>query len=618
MTTSVLILSAALAGCDVTEEEALVVEDKAVQVQQPTEVSYGDLVLALTDAEEDFVSYTIDVNSILLTKENGDQIEVLPERTKVDFVEYQELTELFALVKAPVGKYASITLELDYSEAYVLIQDENGATYEAQIIDADENILATHIVELQLADSQEITIDSEKPKYLTLDLDLSSSNTIVSFDPAVVKVEAFVTADLVLDEAREHRVRGTVTSVDDELQTITLSMRPMMKQRGGFGEYEITVNDQTSFDIDGETLDINTALSVISEQNETYPLLAFGMTTYDSESGEHTYVAEQIITGTSVPWTGKDVFKGMITRLEDGISYISGLSIDTDSKQRDHLQDVALSVSDSTSYISQFNQQLDVSYLVPGQKIKSLGQLSAADTEISASFDVSDETLRILTSDVIGQVTSVEGDVVTLEVERFNKRPKHLVKKAHSRKNTANPIQGNDIRDSFTTLTLNISDSSLLSIAVNDWIKVQGYMEPVDESVDMKALKIVKFNTDSTTVNYTAHYGLEGSQPDISDDKQSMTINVAAGSHKMNYHFNPVNMMPEVTQITFVTSEIVGKYALSERGQKTQFFDSLSELIAAVELSVAEGDTVAWYGARGILNSEQTMFETKDLLVKLN
>jgi len=48
----------------------------------------GELVISLTDAEGDFSSYTVDVLSIHLTKQNGAVVSTLPVTTRVDFAQY--------------------------------------------------------------------------------------------------------------------------------------------------------------------------------------------------------------------------------------------------------------------------------------------------------------------------------------------------------------------------------------------------------------------------------------------------------------------------------------------------------------------------------------------------
>ena len=62
-------------------------------VESTSGTGEGDLVISLTDAEGDFTTYTVDVTSITLTKQNGAEVSTLPLSTTVDFAQYTEMTE---------------------------------------------------------------------------------------------------------------------------------------------------------------------------------------------------------------------------------------------------------------------------------------------------------------------------------------------------------------------------------------------------------------------------------------------------------------------------------------------------------------------------------------------
>jgi len=567
----------------------------------------GNVVLALTDAEEDFVSYTIGVSSILFTRENGDQVEVLADRTEVDFVEYQELTELFSVVSAPVGKYQSITMELDYSEAYILIQDEDGATYEAQAVDSEGTLLTSHTVTFQLAEEQALEVENGRLRHLTLDLDLSASNTIDSYDPAIVTVEPFVIGSVSLDDEREHRVRGTIVSTDTDAQTLTLDVKPMRKKQGEFGEFVIEFDDTTTFEIDGESLELADALTNLSNQGDDFAVLAYGLVSTDEETGETSFVAQQLLGGSSVPWAGKDVFKGMVSKLEEGVSYVSGMVIDTDARGRSHALDVALTTDDTTTFNSRLDMTLNADHLVPGQKLKSLGQYD--DSTELASYNVSGESVQIVLSQVLGQITSMDDSgLVTVDVERLNKRPGKVIKK-HT-----NALE-------LESLVADISDAQLLTVEVGDWIKITGLFNPIataeESGADMQAYAIAKYEVSESDLKYGGNWSRTGTTPAIDLTENTMTVDLTEGRHKLNFRFNPVNMLPEIDSMTFVSAAETGHFSLRQSGQDTLFYDTFAELLTAVS-AATEGDTVNSVAAKGTFDSDSNTMTVTDLVVKLN
>src|SRR4051812_1193006 len=61
--------------------------------------------VALTDADGDFLSYTVDVVSLKLKRPNGTFVETLPAQTRIDFAQYVDLTELLTVGTVPNGAY---------------------------------------------------------------------------------------------------------------------------------------------------------------------------------------------------------------------------------------------------------------------------------------------------------------------------------------------------------------------------------------------------------------------------------------------------------------------------------------------------------------------------------
>src|SRR6267143_4800236 len=86
----------------------------------------GVVGISLTDAAGDFLSYTVDVTSLTLTKADGTVVQALPQRARVDFSRFVDLTEFVTAVTIPAGSYVSATLNLDYNNADIQVDDGNG------------------------------------------------------------------------------------------------------------------------------------------------------------------------------------------------------------------------------------------------------------------------------------------------------------------------------------------------------------------------------------------------------------------------------------------------------------------------------------------------------------
>jgi len=63
----------------------------------------GQVWIGMTDADGDFLSYTVDVMSIRLRRADGALVETLPAQTRVDFAQYVDLTEFMTAASVPLG-----------------------------------------------------------------------------------------------------------------------------------------------------------------------------------------------------------------------------------------------------------------------------------------------------------------------------------------------------------------------------------------------------------------------------------------------------------------------------------------------------------------------------------
>ena len=105
-----------------------------------THAECGTVFVALTDADGDFLNYTVDVMSLELETANGRIVETLPRSTRINFTDYVDLTELVSAANVPPATYVAGTISLDYDNAEVMVE-ENGVAKEAIVTDLDGNRL---------------------------------------------------------------------------------------------------------------------------------------------------------------------------------------------------------------------------------------------------------------------------------------------------------------------------------------------------------------------------------------------------------------------------------------------------------------------------------------------
>jgi len=92
-----------------TDNSEVPVATQCIPGDSSTLAECGTLIVGLTDADGDFLSYAINVVSLQLEKADGTSIETLPNNTRIDFTQYVDLTE-FLTAATTGGHGASIRI----------------------------------------------------------------------------------------------------------------------------------------------------------------------------------------------------------------------------------------------------------------------------------------------------------------------------------------------------------------------------------------------------------------------------------------------------------------------------------------------------------------------------
>src|SRR5437899_9493107 len=188
----------------------------------------GVVAIGLTDTPGDFLTYTVDVTSLTLTKaDNTTDVQTLPQRTRVDFARLVDLTEFVTGATIPAGSYVSATLNLDYTNADIQVDDGNGnplAVAPANILDSrNNNPVTTLPMKVTLDNARQLVIAPLVSSLLDLDFNLAASNLVDMSNPAspVVPVSPLLVADVNPDAPKPHRIRGRRDAVDMQAGSFT-------------------------------------------------------------------------------------------------------------------------------------------------------------------------------------------------------------------------------------------------------------------------------------------------------------------------------------------------------------------------------------------------------------
>ena len=439
----------------------------------------GVVGISLTDTAGDFLSYTVDVNSLTLTKADGTVVQALPLRTRVDFARLVDLTEFVTAVTIPSGNYVSATLNLDYTNADIQVDDGTGVPVPVpptNIRDSQGVQVTTLSMSVKLDPARPLVIAPLVSSLIDLDFNLAASNLVDMSAPAspIVTVNPLLVADVNLDSPKPHRIRGPLDGVDRQAGSFTLILRPFNLLQGDLGRVSFLTNGNTTFEIDRTSFQGSAGLSALAQQSRLTAVVAVG--TFDPATRRFT--ATEVLAGSSVPFGTSDVLTGNVAARTGNTLTVRGAELFRSDGTLSFQNTVSVTVASTTKVVSQkisSGPQItivpDISSISVGQRVTILGALNTAGT----SMDASTGLVRLLVTQLNGTVNSAGSGIVAMTLARIDGRPIGLFDFSGT-----GPAAGSDADpNSYQVAT---STLDLSSLVVNTPLKVRGFVRPFGQA----------------------------------------------------------------------------------------------------------------------------------------
>jgi Domain of unknown function (DUF4382) len=422
----------------------------------------GQALVSLTDAPGDFLSYTVDVVSLTLTKADGTTVETLPLQTRLDLAQYTDLTEFFTGATVPRGVYVSATMQVDYTNADVEVEDASGHAVQATVVDTGGQPAGLMAMTVKFDAGRRLVVAPGIPALLDLDFNLQASNTVdLTGTPPVVTVNPVLVADVEPDAPKPHRVRGPLASVNTSASTFTLALRPFHLLRGDFGQLTVVTDANTAFEIDQTTYQGAAGLAALAAKPAATATVAEG--TLDTTN--HRLVATEVYAGSSVAFGTTDVVTGnVIARSGDTLTLRGATLVRTDGTFSFH-DTVTVNVASTTKVTGEtlVGTPLDKDSISVGQRITALGSLSGT------TLDATSGLVRMLITSMAGTVNSApSGAVLDVALQHIDGRPVSLYNFAGTGAPDADP-------NHYMIATGSLS---LAGIASGTPVRVRGFVQP--------------------------------------------------------------------------------------------------------------------------------------------
>lgn len=382
--------------------------------------SCGTVFMSLTDADGDFLSYTVDVLSLSLRKANGATVETLPVSTRVDFAQLVDLTEFVTAATVPNGVYVEGSIRLDYGNADITVE-VNGEPKRAVAVGSDGQPLRVVDLQILLDNRNQLVVGPGRLAWMELDFDLAASHTVdVSVDPAVATAEPFIVASVDPVVSKEMRVRGPLLSVDTAASTYTIDVRPFHHLTARLGRLTVHTTAETAFEIDGQTYTGAPGLEALAQLGAGTPTAAFG--TFDRTARRFT--AERVHAGSSVPGPDFDSLRGNVIARDGNTLTVRGGTVIRRSGSVSFVRgDITLLVGPDTGVTrdGQRGNDLGDEAISVGQRIHAFGEVSESSSG-EITLDAQQGRVRLHLTHLWGTVNSSNPGSLALDLASIDGR----------------------------------------------------------------------------------------------------------------------------------------------------------------------------------------------------
>jgi hypothetical protein len=380
----------------------------------------GTVYLALTDADGDFMSYTVDVTSLKLERANGATVETLSASTRIDFAQYVDLTEFFTAATIPNGEYVAATLRLDYANADITVE-QNGAPVAARAVDASGAALGAVDVRVRLDNRHHLFVAPGRPSLFTLDFNLAATNSVdLTTTPATVTVRPALVASLELVDQKDLRLRGPLVSVDKTAGTYVLDVRPFNLRSQHFGQVTVHTDAATAFEVNGTNFVGAAGLDALAAAGAGTVTAAFGTLT----TATREFDAKTVFAGSSVPGIGVDTVTGEVIARSGDVLTVRGATVNRDSDgARFARGNVKVTLGPNTRVFKAGTVPVQVAApgdISVGQSIQAFGTAAPVSASAMAgdwTLDATAGRVRMHATPIYGFVKQAANGAITLQLE---------------------------------------------------------------------------------------------------------------------------------------------------------------------------------------------------------
>lgn len=573
-----------------------------------TAAECGTVLVALTDAEGDFVSYSVDVLSVGLRRANGATVETLPAVTRVDFAQLIDMADLLSATTLAPGDFVGGTIRLDYGDAEVFVE-AGGDIVPAQVVDSSGQPLGVVDIEIRLADSERLIVTRGRAAFLSVDFDLAASHTVDTLQsPALVTAEPYIVAEVLPVEQKDLRVRGALRDVDVDAGEYTIAVRPWHRRDGDHGRLTVHTTAQTSFEIGAAMYEGAAGLEALAALDQGTLTVAFG--TLDVTSREFT--AQIVHARDSVGGIDVDaVYGNVVARTGDQLTVKGAFAVRRDRAARFH-RTVLVELGADTSVFKVANRDdlLDKDAISVGQRIVAFGQLSDPTGSVVAPvLDATQGRVRLLVTHLHGMVTGAITGQLNLRLRAIDRLTIELFDFTGTGVISSLDADPEDYEVATGSLSLD-------ALVAGEAARVLGFVAPFGAAPpDFEARTVIDHRNLPATLGIG--WGVNGTAaPFLSLASDGLVLDLANPSIGQRHHLRIgrriVDLFDLLASPTIAPQQGRALFGISEPGH-VELFADFADFVDELSLRLGAGDVARSLSAHGVYDESTNTVVAKHI-----
>ncbi len=297
----------------------------------------GTAVVTISAKPGRFSSYIVTLDQILLTRNDGNTVQLPVFNQRVDLAHLDRYVSLLEAPAVEVGTYVSATMQIDYNGAYITADTTDiggGVGTQAPPVDpASTSGAAAGVISVtvQFDPNHQLVITNPTSALLAFDIDLEASNILSSSTTTgtgwQTTVKPFWRATTTPAYDQPVFARGLYVNADTKNNLFIMNTRPFRDQvNNPFGALTVNVDDQTYYQINGQTYVGKPGLAALAALQSLFanlPIAAYGRNSASPFGNLNTITpsmsATQVYVGSSLESTIEDQITGIVSAVSGDV-----------------------------------------------------------------------------------------------------------------------------------------------------------------------------------------------------------------------------------------------------------------------------------------------------------